>query len=172
MKTQEIIAGLRKLAAQGSQYRRTVCRLAAGLLESQQRRITELEKELSSAVYDLGAASECWSCKHDSKYHSDMPIAKPDVCCGSYKWRGATDTNVGSKWIPVTERLPDLIPCDAGTPYSEAINVLTDGRKVLTAIWDGTTFLCDADYWEAWGEKITHWTPVLLPLPEPPKEES
>lgn len=29
-------------------------------------------------------------------------------------------------------------------------------------------FLCDADYWEAWGEKITHWTPVLLPLPEAP----
>lgn len=74
------------------------------------------------------------------------------------------------RWIPVTERLPELIPCNAGTKYSEAVNVLTDGRKILTAIWDGTTFLCDADYWEAWGEKITHWTPVLLPLPEPPKE--
>lgn len=29
MKTNEIIAGLRKLSKQGSQYRRTVCRLAA-----------------------------------------------------------------------------------------------------------------------------------------------
>lgn len=74
------------------------------------------------------------------------------------------------RWIPVTEWLPDTIPCDAGTEYSEAVNVLTDGRKVLTAIWNGSTFLCDADYWEAWGEKITHWTPVLLPLPETPKE--
>ena len=110
MKTNEIIAGLRKLAQQGSQYRRTVCRLAAERLEER-------------------------------------------------------------RWIPVTERLPELIPCNAGTAYSEAINVLTDGRKVLTAIWDGTTFLCDADYWEAWDEKITHWTPVLLPLPEPPKED-
>ena len=75
-----------------------------------------------------------------------------------------------SRWIPVTERLPVLIPCDAGTGYSEAVNVLTDGRKVLTAVWDGTRFLCDADYWEAWDENITHWAPVLLPLPEPPKE--
>lgn len=72
-------------------------------------------------------------------------------------------------WIPVTERLPDLIPCDAGTAYSEAVNVLTSGRKVLTAIWDGSDFIADADFWDAEGEEITHWTPVLLPLPEPAK---
>lgn len=75
------------------------------------------------------------------------------------------------KWIPVAEGLPELIPCDAGTAYSEAVNVLTSGRKVLTAIWDGTDFIADAEFWEAEGEEITHWTPVLLPLPEPPKGE-
>lgn len=75
------------------------------------------------------------------------------------------------KWIPVTERLPDLIPCGAGTAYSEAVNVLTTGRKVLTAIWDGTDFIADAEFWEAENEEITHWTPVLLPLPESPKGE-
>lgn len=84
--------------------------------------------------------------------------------------RFATDTDVGSKWIPVTERLPDLIPCKGGTAYSEAVNVLTSGRKVLTAIWDGTDFIADAEFWEAEGEDITHWTPVLLPLPVPPEE--
>ena len=73
-------------------------------------------------------------------------------------------------WIPVTERLPDLIPCGAGSSYSEAVNVLTSGRKVLTAIWDGTEFIADADFWDAEGEDITHWTPVLLPLPDPQKE--
>lgn len=76
------------------------------------------------------------------------------------------------QWIPVTERLPKLIPCSAGTAYSEAVNVLTSGRKVLTAIWDGTDFIADAEFWEAEGEQITHWTPVLLPLPEPPKEDA
>lgn len=74
------------------------------------------------------------------------------------------------RWIPLTEKLPELIPCSAGTGYSEAVNVLTEGRKVLTAIWDGTEFIADADFWDAEGEKITHWTPVLLPLPEPSAE--
>ena len=74
------------------------------------------------------------------------------------------------RWIPVTERLPKLIPCSAGTAYSEAVNVLTTGRKVLTAIYDGNDFIADAEFWDAEGEEITHWTPVLLPLPEPPKE--
>ena len=76
------------------------------------------------------------------------------------------------KWIPVTERLPKLIPCNAGTAYSEAVNVLTSGRKVLTAIWDGFDFECDARFWGAEGETITHWISVLLPLPEPPEEGS
>lgn len=74
------------------------------------------------------------------------------------------------RWIPVAERLPATVPCGAGTAYSEAVNVLTSGRKVLTAIWDGTEFIADAEFWEAEGEGITHWAPVLLPLPEPPKE--
>ena len=77
------------------------------------------------------------------------------------------DNNVG-EWIPVTERLPDLIPCNAGTAYSEAVIVWTDGRKAMIAVWDGIDFLCAADYWEAWGETITHW----MPLPEPPKGDS
>ena len=75
------------------------------------------------------------------------------------------------QWIPVTERLPELIPCGAGTAYSEAVNVLTTGRKVITAIWDGFDWTCDAEFWDAEDEEITHWTPVLLPLPEPPKGE-
>lgn len=83
---------------------------------------------------------------------------------------GDKDINVPTKWISVKDRLPDLIPCSAGTGYSEAVNVLTEGRKVLTAIWDGTEFIADADFWDAEGEKITHWTPVLLPLPEPSAE--
>lgn len=73
------------------------------------------------------------------------------------------------QWIPVTEGMPELIPCGAGTAYSEAVNVLTSGRKVLTAIWDGFDWTCDAEFWDAEDEEITHWTPVLLPLPEPSK---
>ena len=43
MKIGEIITGLRNLAQTGSQYRRTVCRLAADTIEAQQKRIQELE---------------------------------------------------------------------------------------------------------------------------------
>ena len=75
------------------------------------------------------------------------------------------------EWISVKDRLPETIPCGAGTAYSEAVNVLTDGRKVLTAIWNGLHWICDAEFWGAEFEEITHWTPVLLPLPQPPKGE-
>ena len=70
------------------------------------------------------------------------------------------------RWISVKERLPELIPCNAGTAYSDAVIVWTDNRKAMIAVWDGISFLCAADYWEAWDERITHW----MPLPEPPKE--
>lgn len=77
------------------------------------------------------------------------------------------NTDAPPRWIPVTERLPELIPCNAGTAYSEAVIVWTDGRKAMIAVWDGVDFLCAADYWDAWGESITHW----MPLPTPPKEK-
>lgn len=72
-----------------------------------------------------------------------------------------------SRWIPVTERLPDLIPCNAGTAYSEAVIVWTEGKKAMVAVWNGKYFLCAEEYWDAWGEKITHW----MPMPTPPKGE-
>lgn len=75
------------------------------------------------------------------------------------------------RWIPVTERLPEQIACSAGTAYSDAVNVLTSGRKVITAIWDGTDWIGSFRFWDAEGEEITHWAPVLLPTPEMPKEE-
>lgn len=72
-----------------------------------------------------------------------------------------------TKWISVKDRLPELIPCNAGTAYSEAVIVWTDNRKAMIAVWDGIDFLCAARYWEAEGEEITHW----MPLPQPPKGE-
>lgn len=84
----------------------------------------------------------------------------------------AKDIGVPGKWIDVNVKLPALIPCGAGTAYSEAVNILTSRRKVLTAIWDGTDFISDAEFWDAEGEEITHWTPVPLPLPDPPEEQN
>ena len=46
------------------------------------------------------------------------------------------------QWISVEDRLPELIPCSAGTGYSEAVVVLTSGKKAMIAIWDGVDFIC------------------------------
>lgn len=71
------------------------------------------------------------------------------------------------RWIPCSERMPDLKPCNAGTAYSEAVNVWTTGRKIMVGIWDGNDWIAPYDFWEAWDEQITHW----MPLPELPEEE-
>lgn len=71
------------------------------------------------------------------------------------------------RWIPVTERLPELTPCNAGTAYSEAVLIWTSGKKAMVGVWDGVDFNCPAGFWDAAGERVTHW----MPLPEPPKED-
>ena len=71
------------------------------------------------------------------------------------------------RWIPVTERMPNTIPCNAGTEYSEAVILWTTGNKAMIGVWDGIDFVCPTDFWEAWGEEITHW----MPLPEAPEVE-
>jgi hypothetical protein len=70
------------------------------------------------------------------------------------------------RWVPVIERMPNTIPCNAGTEYSEAVIVWTNGNKAMIAVWDGIDFICPTDFWGAWGEEITHW----MPLPEAPEE--
>lgn len=56
--------------------------------------------------------------------------------------------------------MPDTVPCDAGTEYSEAVVAWTNGNKAMIAVWDGIDWICPCDFWEAWGEEITHWMPL------------
>lgn len=167
MKTNEIIAALRQCSANTADCRKCPAyNQSAGCLDLLHKEaadlIERLEKKLKSAVQDLGVASECWSCKRNSKCHPDMPVRGPDVCCGNYEWRGVTDINVGSKderrWIPVTERLP------LNDTY---INVTTDG-VVVPAYWHNDRFYAFTAIGVATVGGVTHW----MPLPEPPKEET
>lgn len=65
----------------------------------------------------------------------------------------ATDTNVGSKWISVEDRLPET---------NDTVLVLHKNRHVCTNAW------LKKKWWIDYGRNpITHW----MPLPEPPKED-
>ena len=87
----------------------------------------------------------------------------------------ATDNNVGGKWIPVSERLPEepgpfLIVVKSKYPFDRDYSYETD---FATYRWDGKGRLDGC--WDAladWGDgeeyiHVTHW----MPLPEPPKGE-
>lgn len=76
-------------------------------------------------------------------------------------------STMGNTWISCSERMPDLIPCKAGTAYSEKVIVWTAGRKAMVCVWDGKDWFVPYGFWEVWGKDVTHW----MPLPEPPEEE-
>ena len=71
------------------------------------------------------------------------------------------------RWIPVWEKLPELIPCNAGDGhgYSEAVQICTDGKKILTAVYCDLGWIFDAGFWDACAETVTHWRPVVGDLP-------
>ena len=66
----------------------------------------------------------------------------------------ATDNKVGDKWIPVTERLPEIC---------EEVLVCTTRGNVMTCHYEKDLFI-QYDSWVT--PDVTHW----MPLPEPPKE--
>jgi hypothetical protein len=85
----------------------------------------------------------------------------------------ATDTNVGSKWISVEDRLPekefeefteqmdwDVYPC-----LCAAKNHVSGIRYVAKLFYDGSNFVDDE--FVRYTSSVTHW----MPLPEPPKED-
>ena len=118
-------------------------------------------------LVDLINQKQVWGIDQNQPRKRDILLLENEELADHLVANGVTV----QEWISVKERLPDLIPCSAGTAYSEAVNVLTSGRKVFTAIWDGAEFIGDAEFWEAEDEEITHWTPVLLPLPKSPTGE-
>ena len=72
-----------------------------------------------------------------------------------------TDNNVGSKWIPVSERMPNhfgdfLVAVKEGTGqrYSDHASYDPYQQKWRTGLMLGRM------------DEVTHW----MPLPEPPKE--
>ena len=121
-------------------------------------------EELIKALRFCGK-HECITCPCDIDECSQMVYDAANQIERDQKELAALREKV-TQWISVEDRMPDTVPCDAGTEYSEAVVVWTNGNKAMIAVWDGIDWICPCDFWEAWGEEITHW----MPLPEPPKE--
>lgn len=85
-----------------------------------------------------------------------IPTFRVEQMMHHYLRKAVTDNNVGSKWIPVTERLPEN-----NTRVVVCYNNPIDGEKTVSSdvFWKG--------HWVRFGETVTHW----MPLPEPPKGE-
>lgn len=80
-----------------------------------------------------------------------------------------------TRWIPCSERLPEMVKNRLGVEYSETVFALTNGRKIMAAFLrrvpgDKAIWIAPFNFWGAWNEEITHWA-EFQPLSEPPEEE-
>ena len=120
------------------------------------------------------------TCKHDHCF--DCEYNENNDTCITYLKSSIADLLIASgvtfqKWIPVTERLPDIGGC-----YLVVVKYKYDFEKEYNYDTDVATFHFgyESKYidgqWNTyvdWDEgqqylHVTHW----MPLPEPPKEES
>ena len=129
------------------------------MADTREKLIELIQAAKSKKQYDFlfGNIDDAIDLKSDEEYIADHLIANGVTL--------ATDNNVGDKWIPVTERLPeaeeyiysvDVLFLDAnGTVRVGYVNLVTGDWKTQEARW------------KIGKEKVTHW----MPLPEPPKRE-
>lgn len=88
----------------------------------------------------------------------------------------ATENNVGYKWVPVTESLPEadgryLVHKNHwGSTWFDVLSFAKDGRKVdeydFRKNWKNVWYNYDSEWGHVTTDSVTHW----MPLPEPPKE--
>ena len=119
--------------------------------------MTDREKLLAlykETVKDCEIETVCWNCSYQESDDCFVEKLVDRLIANGVTF--ATDTNDGHKWIPVTERLPEI-----------GCNVLVIDRvtgEVTTAhLNDFNCFV----FREGRGHGASHW----MPLPEPPKGE-
>ena len=105
-------------------------------------------------------------CDTNNGWVDEVPAEKFADYLLSHGVTFATDTNVGGKWIPVTERLPEI----CGMPVlMVAVNWYGEQKVVkgFTNYEYPVDFLTnEKEYDNCWGMwLVTHW----MPLPEPPE---
>ena len=149
------------------------------LIPGFRKQIEELEETVvhQRKRADTAETFICTMCAEcEWEVHDGILIMQKACCsefpeCEKFKLRVA-DNNVGGKWIPVTERLPeDDLPKGSKVKQIKVLTVLkadSGARTVRSQMRYRCTWYTDSAPW-TWkysGSEITHW----MPLPEPPKE--
>ena len=120
--------------------------------------MTEREK-LIKLLHDGNKHCRMITC-NECEYFTTLAYCKDNIVADHLLANGvtfATDTNVGSKWISVRDRLPK--------EPMEYIVVIKGGANATTLLFDGALwFEEDPEGWRTY-YAVTHW----MPLPEPPK---
>ena len=129
-------------------------------------RVKELEEAVAHQRKRADTAEDfiCTMCAECEWEVNDGILIMQKACCSwfpeceKFKLR-VTDNNVGSKWIPVTERLPEefvsvivCIPCEHPLPMVKEAYLANGCWATKCAIF--------------FDKDVTHW----MPLPNPPKE--
>ena len=114
-----------------------------------------------------------WNLYQDGE-HSKRQIADHLIANGV---TFAKDINVPSKWIPVTERLPekngDYLAFESSNIFrsTRVLSFAKDGRKIdkydFRDEWKNVWYRYDSEWGHITIDRVTHW----MPLPEPPKGE-
>ena len=104
--------------------------------------------QAADAIEDLSAAVEGYESS------TNMVLVEKD---------GETVIEFQPKWIPVTERLPEI---HTMVLVMDKAHDMAVGS--LEKLWDGEVWVCPFDDVEDEQCLVTHW----MPLPEPPKEET
>ena len=94
----------------------------------------------------------------DAKLHNEAADAIEDLENRLNLWR----QDKIRRWIPVTERLPELHKIVLVADKANDI-----GMGTLEPLWDGTVWVVPFEDVDNEFRPISHW----MPLPKPPKEE-
>ena len=139
---------------------------------SEREKLTEQAEDILDKwefFYGQRAGRELWAEKTEKVQNADIEAFCRDLAVVR---SAVTDNNVGSNWIPVTMRRPDLELVEARAEDFDlfpclVVNTspLTPRKRYVTKAWyDGVGFM-DTDCVRI-TPTVTHWSP----LPELPKE--
>ena len=128
-----------------------------GMAKSEIEFSANQREKLSKLLCTAHSISTEAACFEDATYARQLKMEADYLIANGVTF--ATDNNVGSKWIPVTERLPDngeiVLACGKRHATSGMFQgALRNNPKLWH--WKGNTL-----------KEVTHW----MPLPEPPKGE-